>query len=41
MENLLKSKKSLMISSLSKNSNPEVSYAPFIMKNNKLTRCAS
>ena len=36
MENLLKSKKSLMISSLSKNSNPEVSYAPFIMKNNKL-----
>ncbi|MDO7203182.1 pyridoxamine 5'-phosphate oxidase family protein [Paraclostridium bifermentans] len=25
-----------MISSLSKNSNPEVSYAPFIMKNNKL-----
>lgn len=36
MENLLKSQKSLMISSLSKNSNPEVSYAPFIMKNNKL-----
>lgn len=36
MENLLNSQKSLMISSLSKSNNPEVSYAPFIMKNNKL-----
>lgn len=32
MENLLKTQKSLMISSLNKDNQPEISYAPFIMK---------
>ena len=36
MENLLKSQKSLMISSLGKGNNPEISYAPFVMLDNKI-----
>jgi heme iron utilization protein len=32
MENLLKTQKSLMISSLNKDNQPEISYAPFVMK---------
>ena len=36
MENLLKTQKSLIISSLGKNGDPEISYAPFIMMNNKI-----
>ena len=36
MENLLKSQKSLMISSLGKDNNPEISYAPFVMLDNKV-----
>ena len=36
MENLLKNQKSLMISSLGKDQNPEISYAPFVMLDNKI-----
>ncbi|CEO25521.1 HugZ family pyridoxamine 5'-phosphate oxidase [Paraclostridium sordellii] len=36
MQNLLNTQKSLMISSLSKENQPEISYAPFIMKDNNL-----
>lgn len=36
MENLLKNQKSVMISSLNKHKKPEISYAPFIMKDNKI-----
>ena len=36
MENLLKNQKSLMISSLGKDNNPEISYAPFVMVENKI-----
>ena len=36
MENLLKNQKSLMISSLGKDNNPEISYAPFVMIDNKI-----
>ena len=36
MENLLKNQKSLMISSLDKDNNPAISYAPFVMVNNKI-----
>ncbi|MGL5711902.1 MAG: HugZ family protein [Paraclostridium sp.] len=36
MEKLIQSKKSLMISSLNKEGFPEVSYAPFIMINDKV-----
>jgi len=36
MENLLKNQKSLMISSLGKDNNPEISYAPFVMLDNKV-----
>ena len=36
MQNLLNTQKSLMISSLSKENQSEISYAPFIMKDNNL-----
>ena len=36
MENLLKNQKSLMISSLGKEEYPEISYAPFVMLDNKI-----
>ena len=36
MQNLLNTQKSLMISSLSKENQPEISYAPFIMTDNNL-----
>lgn len=36
MENLLKNQKSVIISSLNKNMEPAISYAPFIMKDNKI-----
>ena len=36
MENLLKNQKSLMISSLDNDNNPAISYAPFVMVNNKI-----
>ena len=36
MQNLLNTQKSLMISSLSKENQPEISYAPFVMKDNSL-----
>lgn len=36
MENLLKNQKSLVISSLGSDKNPEISYAPFVMMNNKI-----
>lgn len=36
MENLLKNQKSLMISSLGKDEYPEISYAPFVMLENKI-----
>lgn len=36
MENLIKNKKSLMISSLNENNIPEVSYAPFVMIENEI-----
>ncbi len=36
MENLLKNQKSLMISSIDKNNNPAISYAPFVMIGEKI-----
>ena len=36
METLINNQKSLMISSLSKDNNPEISYAPFVMVNDKI-----
>ena len=36
MENLLKNQKSLMISSLGKEEYPEISYAPFVMLDDKI-----
>ena len=36
MEELLKKQKSLVISSLAKDNTPEISYAPFIMLDNKI-----
>lgn len=36
MQGLLESQKSLVISSLSKDGSPEISYAPFVMMNNKI-----
>lgn len=36
MQNLLNTQKSLMISSLSKDNQPEISYAPFVMKDKEI-----
>lgn len=36
MENLLKNQKSIMISSLNKNNEPAISYAPFVIDNNEI-----